>query len=936
MRILVLLLLSFLSLHAHAQVPVGVMAASTYYRGEETPPSPDLDNDDNTNGSDQQLFWGIGNSIVKGVAENGDVGHEIIALNTRFEFNWTSIVELTNDVDSCNTGSWWPALSTELYYRTSKKPVIVNSGSPGAEWYANGDNNHWGSTGTLRAKALSKLNLAKTAAGVTKVRAIILDGPINDARRSSGFNAATLKTAGQDLIDWIQSVCPGVDIWVINSGRREAGNDDAQTLATHQVVVELIEENDGLYLAGDMLNLADDPNEFYGADRLHLQMYGNEWVGVSAVKNMWDQNRITHNPITRTYSATALTAFTNANITDDDDKDILSDLIDYGVRKSLYTPLDELVLSDFSLEDFKNSSRALTLMSGAMYSGGIIYTDGTITGAVQTGFTPSTATSYTQNAASAAIFLHDVTSTTGTLFGATGSTATQQSILYKTATGMEHRTNSGTLTSSGLDAFRQQWLGLQRANSTTQTIRLNSQTGNGSVTSTGRPNAELYIGAENNNGTLQNPCDMSFRAFVAGSASAVSGMRRHIQLAIIRKMIWNPAALAYVEFPDPPTLTDTHTLVQATTGTGIQSGDLGGKQNFYVSGNYSFMQFNVVNTDDYALRSLDVTSPATWSKIGSPSPQDYAIDEVNAAHGYSFYNLWFRDADNLIKKRPFDTTGVLSPIVFRNCIFTNAGFGGILINQNIVGRGYGKMNVEFCSFTGGGAERIYGGSTGSPNTKYRDTTTVTHLYSDSSRREVVQLNNHKYVRVSNVTGRHVGVVQEVPPQGIGQENGFQCQGCGGGYIKNSIFESTAPGMIASTSLDLINNRITWSKTDRAMYLQDLNGNGYAYKNVDDDTVVIDGNDFICPGFTLPYVIYIQEDDFVVVIKNNRFPPSATSVYTCSGPCPTIIMSGNTFDSDLVPAVTFGDHPNPDYAPYWKVVTSSYDYEKHRGALTPEP
>jgi len=390
----------------------------------------------------------------------------------------------------------------------------------------------------------------------------------------------------------------------------------------------------------------------------------------------------------------------------------------------------------------------------------------------------------------------------------------------------------------------------------------------------------------------------------------------------------------YVSFPGPVTLSNTQTLIQANTGTGIQSADLGGKLNFLVSGNYSFMQFNVVNTDSYALTSLDQTDPSTWSKIGSPSPQDYAIDEVNAAHGYSFYRLWFRDADNLIKKRPFDTLGTLSPIVFENCIFTDAGFGGVLINQSISGTGYGKFTASFLSFTGTGAERFYLGNTGNSTTRYMDTTRISHVYSDSSRREVVQLNNHRYVMVTNVTGRHVGIVLETPDQGIGQKNGFQCQGCGAGYIKNSIFESVAPAMIASTGLDVINNRITWSQTDRPIYLQDVNGNGYAYKNMGDDTVRFEGNDLICAGYTLPYAIRIQEDDFVVVIKNNRLPPSATSIYTCDGPCPTVITSGNTFDSDSVPPVTFGDYPDSNYAPYYKVVTSDYDYSRHRGALTP--
>lgn len=394
------------------------------------------------------------------------------------------------------------------------------------------------------------------------------------------------------------------------------------------------------------------------------------------------------------------------------------------------------------------------------------------------------------------------------------------------------------------------------------------------------------------------------------------------------------AGFTYVPIPDAPTLSNTHTLNQPTTGNGIQVGDLNGKTSFYVGTDYPAMQFNVVNTDSYSLMSLTYDEPANWAIIGSPSPNDYSIDEINASHGLSLYRLRLYGSDNIIKWRPFDTTGVNSPIVLENLIFEDAGFGGALINQAIAGYGYWKFTASFCRFIGGGAERFYLGSTGSSTTRYRDTTRISHIYSDSSRREAVQCNNHRYVMVSNVTGRHIGIVLETPDQGIGQKNGFQCQGCGGGYVKNSIFESVAPAMIASTSLDVLNNRMTWSQTDRPIYLQDVVANGYAFKNVDDDTVRIEGNDLICPGYTLPYVIRIQEDDFVVVIKNNRLPPSATSIYTCDGPCPTVITSGNTFDSDDVPPVTFGNPPEAEYIGWEYVVTSSYDYDKHRGYRTP--
>jgi hypothetical protein len=390
----------------------------------------------------------------------------------------------------------------------------------------------------------------------------------------------------------------------------------------------------------------------------------------------------------------------------------------------------------------------------------------------------------------------------------------------------------------------------------------------------------------------------------------------------------------YVSFPDNVTLTNTQTLIQSTTGTGLQSGDLGGKVNFKISGNYDFAQFNVNSNDNYAMTSLDQTDPSTWSKFGLPSPNDYSLDVITKSHGLSLYELWFRDSDNLIKWDPFDTLTTIPPITIQKCIFRNAGFGSVLINSSVSGYGYGKFTASFLSFTGTGAERFYCGNTGNSTTRYMDTTHIFHCYMDSSRREAVQLNNHKYVIVDHITARHGGLVTETPDQGLGQKNWFQGQGCGAGVVKNSIGESVAPMMIASTGLDVLNNRITWSQTDRPIYLQDVAGNGYAYKNMGDDTVRIEGNDFICSGYSLSYVFRIQEDDFVVVIKNNRFPASATSIYTCDGPCPTIITSGNTFDSDDVPPVTFGDHPDPAYAPYFKVVTSDYDWNLGRGCLTP--
>jgi len=393
-------------------------------------------------------------------------------------------------------------------------------------------------------------------------------------------------------------------------------------------------------------------------------------------------------------------------------------------------------------------------------------------------------------------------------------------------------------------------------------------------------------------------------------------------------------AKTYLAIPTPPAFSDTHTLMQTTTGTGIQSGDTGGKTDFLISGNYSFMQFNVVNSDDYRMMSLNSNEPDDWSILGSPSPNDYSLDCINTTHGIELYNLKFEDSDNLIKWPGSDTLSALKEIKVQNCNFRNAGFGSIIINQNVAGTGYGKFTSYFNRFTGGGAERHYLGHTGASVVKYMDTTRISHCYMDSSRREAVQCNNHKYIMVSNITARHGGIVTETPDQGIGQKNGFQAQGVRGGYIRNSIFEAVAPGMVASQGLRILNNRIIWSNTTRPIYFQDVSDNGYFYEH-SGDTVVVEGNDFECTGYSLSYVFRIQEENCVYVFRNNRLPPSATDIYLIDGPAPIdIIVEGNTFDSDTLPPVTYGPSPDAAYVGYEYVVTSDYDYDKGRGMRTP--
>lgn len=941
MRILIFLF-SLLSFTSFGQVPIGVFAASANYRVSS---ESELDNTQNTNSSNQQVVVVIGNSIASGTTPTFQDGAEPDYAQSVYESNAGVITEVTSgDLTTASEGSMWPALGNLYYKQTQLKMVFVNKGSPGSEVYPNGDNNNWYTSGTKYADMKTAVDQALVTNGTILPRMAIVEVGINDARSSNLISDIT--TGFHSLITRFQADYPGVPMFFINLGRRESGTPDGidqqRVVDVRAIIDDLPNHFDNVFIAYNLRELTGKvpPNPDVFFDGLHMMQLGNDWAATMVFKYMRDNLLIKNNPLVRVAnSADVTTMMSRLSGLSQFESDYFMDFLNFIDRKSYDGGISSLHFCLFADEvnaraDVMRNSKPAT--GGNFFPGVGLITDGaTTSGSIASNFTPSTdgGSVFTQNSGSAFVYSSEMEDGDGTLFGSKGTHILK---LARSASGVTvnwtcNSTTNSTGNGAGLLEYR--LMGTARGASTSQSTRSDETTINAaSVNSTGRSSREVYIGAYNNEGTVEDPFQFTVSAWGFGNASMSGNVYRKIRNLVLEFKLLQDKV--YVAIPDAPTFTDTHTLNQPTTGNGIQSADLNGKTSFYVGTDYPAMQFNVATTDTYDLMSSTYDYPENWAQIGTGGGSDYSLDEVSTPHGYRLYRLWFKDADNLIKKDASDTLGALPPIFIQNCIFRNAGFGGVLINQSLSGAGYGKFTASFLSFTGTGAERFYLGNTGNSTTRYMDTTRISHIYSDSSRREPVQLNNHRYVMVSNVTGRHVGIVLESPDQGIGQKNGLQCQGCGGGDIKNSIFESVAPAMIASTSLDLLNNRFTWSQTDRPIYLQDVNANGYAYKNVGDDTVRFEGNDLICAGYTLPYVIRIQEDDFVVVIKNNRLPPSATSIYTCDGPCPTVITSGNTFDSDTVPPVTFGDHPDSHYAPYWKVVTSDYDYMKGRGALTP--
>jgi len=386
----------------------------------------------------------------------------------------------------------------------------------------------------------------------------------------------------------------------------------------------------------------------------------------------------------------------------------------------------------------------------------------------------------------------------------------------------------------------------------------------------------------------------------------------------------------YTSIPTAPTFTDSHTVIQSSTGVAIQSGDTGGKTQLIVGSNYTQFQLNGLTGSYYIKSDGDENDPSTWRTIGG-STNDYSLTSAGSTPNVFYYNLNLTLSDNVVKN-PVNSTSDLKTMTYQNLNITDAAFAAIIPNETVSGQGYGNLKINHCTNHRSGGEFIYSGHTGTSLSDYLGVDSIFNCYSDSAGREGIQMNNHASVVVFNNTCRRGG--QDIANSGIGQSLGFQFQGIGTGEVFNNIFDAKGPGMIASCGLHFYNNYVHWTTTNREIYLQDITANGYHFEIVG-DTVIIEDNIFHCPGYTLAWMFRIQEENCYYIIRNNIFPASATDIIKderSSTPY-TITMSGNTF-TDSPPTPSFGPPPEAAWFGIEEVVTDDYFYNRHIGARTP--
>lgn len=236
---------------------------------------------------DQKQAWGIvGDSTAVGTSPGKG---PTPTTGTVYEFHGGTINEIgSNDLSTANVGSPWPRFGIDYNSGYGMKPVFVSGASGGAEFYPNGDNNNWSTTGTLYAAWKTKMDAALLALGVVKPRGILVSLGINDVRGAQVLANIVADVSG--LIDRINTDYNSPLIYFILPGRSEGTAPNGYNSNRHQflrrLILNAINTYANVHVVGSLLPYANWG--LYDTDNLHLTQAGNDKMGEQFARYVLD------------------------------------------------------------------------------------------------------------------------------------------------------------------------------------------------------------------------------------------------------------------------------------------------------------------------------------------------------------------------------------------------------------------------------------------------------------------------------------------------------------------------------------------------------------------------------------------------------------------------------------------------------------------------
>lgn len=525
--------------------------------------SVSYDNAANTNGSNQQAIWIIGDSLFR-TSESLEAGPEPFRTGIVYRTNAAggTITEVTTaDIEGVTNGSCWPKFGVDYYKRTQFKPVFVNSAIGGSEAHNNGDpTDNWSTAGNLYGNAKTKLANAMATLGVTKPRMIFLSLGINDVRNLT-TTTGQFQTGFESLLSRLNTDYPNVPVFIGQLGLE--GNTtivSAKNTTCRGIISTAVAAYSQMRILIDFIDYVGTPTStMYQTDYLHLTQMGNDYAGAKMVKDLLSLGLIANNPLSYTYSAitavNTVLGFSNFSALNDEEKKAIYDYVGYLDAKGDWTKYDSVHSYLFNTQtkanqDMRRSAKQLA-GGGAAWSNKSGYTtDGSGTGVLRTNFIPSTdatAGGFGSGNNVFGVFVKERTSGTGvkrTLAGAVANVANRHNYMTETdGLGQFIQVNNcGTETaatpsvgSALLFDGNRLWLNRRSGIGAHAMLRYPATYVTGAVSSVGHCDREFIIGGRNNNGTYDQFVAAQFYGhylMIGSSTEYIRGARKFREFSI--------------------------------------------------------------------------------------------------------------------------------------------------------------------------------------------------------------------------------------------------------------------------------------------------------------------------------------------------------------------------------------------------------------------
>lgn len=224
--------------------------------------------------------------------------------NTLYLWNGSSFSQITTQTvanDSTVWGSIWQQMAIDYKALTTNPVYLVNGASGSSEFYPNGDNNNWSTTGTLYAAFKSEMDEALLNSNVPDPKYIIINLGINDLR--SEIPTVNIIAGMNSLLDRIETDYPTATILFIGTGRTESGklfNDEAHYLIRSEFLNQSI-IRDNVYVVCMAVQFRSITG-MYKSDLLHYSQTMNNTIGSMIVR--WiDNDHITNKKARRVISS---------------------------------------------------------------------------------------------------------------------------------------------------------------------------------------------------------------------------------------------------------------------------------------------------------------------------------------------------------------------------------------------------------------------------------------------------------------------------------------------------------------------------------------------------------------------------------------------------------------------------------------------------------